>query len=292
MRTLVSQKSVGVQTYPRSTIACILSTVLFLSIIQHAGYRQEYHPDNVFPSSPATLSSRITQPHWNVQVFVSSSSGLSLEGFVAAMLPPSSEAPAGGTPLEPLRRRRSSSLRTSSSGGGGARVNQPSTTSRRSSKKRSSVSGDHHSVVADRTGNHSSSSRRKGGGGGGRRNSKNKKRRKQSARLLDVPRVPRSDASRDTTRTRTRTTAGQKQGDATLFVGNERHPSRGSTGKLRRGRRGSSRGSSGGEDGQALTGRVGRAASFQSEMEKVGVVTDLVELFQQVGTVHNAVLSV
>lgn len=238
---------------------------------------------------------RRLKPHWNVQVFISSSSGLSLEGFVAAMLPPSSEAPgAGGPPLEPLRHRGSASTRHSSSAGDGTRVNHRSITSGAAvgapcatagrNNKKSSLIRRESDIVASRT----SSGRSRGGG---RRNnkttSKSKKRRKQSA-LLGVRRVVRSDASRHAA-TRARTTSSEQQESATLAVGNERHHSQGSMGKPRRGRGAGGRGSSRDGDEQAFTGRVGGEASFLSEMEKVGVVTDLVELFQQV---HNALLSV
>lgn len=214
------------------------------------------------------------------------------------MLPPSSEAPAaGGTPLEPLRQRGSASLRTSSSGGGGTRVKHHSTTSStavgepcatsgRNSQKSSSTRSERY-VEASRTGG--SSSRRSRGGG--RRNHKatrrNSKIRKNSA-LLGVPRVVRSDASRQAT-TRRGTTSGPQQETTEVGVGNERHPSRGSMGKPRRGRGWGSRGSGRGGNEQALTGRVGGEASSLTETEKVGVVTDLVELFQQV---RSTVLSV
>ena len=184
------------------------------------------------------------------------------------MLPPSTEAPVG-TPLELVRRRGSASQRTSSSGG--ARVKQPAKTlgaagtphgTRRS---RSSLSSDHCTV--SRTGRSQT-----------RRRHKRTKERGKQGDLLVVPRVVRSDASRDTARTRT--TPGRQE--FAELVGNGMHTSRRSTGKLRRGKGGSSRSSSRDGDDRALTGRVGGAASFQSEIEKIGVVTDLVELFQQV----------
>lgn len=195
------------------------------------------------------------------QVFLSSSSGLSLEGFVAAMLPPQQSSRTPGTPLELSRRRGSSSFPADGA---------PHATRR--SRRSSSLGNDDepHGAVARM-------------GRRGRR--KRSKRRKQPA-LAAVPRIVHADAHTVTTTapsaatTAATTTAGRDT--ATLVVGGGRRSSRASRGKIRRSQGGRLRSSRGGGDDQASTERVGTVARFQSEMEKVGVVTDLVELFQQV----------